>query len=79
METTGNEEVIEGLRNRYPQIHPLIFHRSVERANDLGDLFDILEEFPSEYPIVWDESEHCWKHTKDLSQKEKFDLNKIGG
>lgn len=75
MEITGNEKVIEGLMDRYSQMHPLIFHRSLERATGPGDLFDILEGFPDKYPLIWDEADHCWKHTKDLAQKEKFNFD----
>lgn len=73
-------EAIEGLKKRYPDVHPLIFHRSVERASSLGELFDILEDIPSnEMPILWDEESRRWQTTEDLCLSQKFDLNVVGG
>jgi hypothetical protein len=69
-----DEGFLQKLRERYSQIHPLIFHRSVERAISKTDLFDILDSFPTEYPVVWDDSERKWTVTKDLLQISKFDL-----
>lgn len=57
------------LRKRYAHIHPLMFHRCLEKANTNGELFDLLEEMPVECPIVWDTSEKKWKHTTDLLQQ----------
>lgn len=62
------DEVQTKLKERYYHIHPLIFQRSLERANTNVELFDILEELPQEFPIVWDESIRRWKHTDDLLQ-----------
>ena len=66
--------IIESLKERYKNVHPLIFHRSAERAKTAGELFDILETFPSKYPVVWDDEKHRWKHTDDFTQVEKFNL-----
>lgn len=52
--------VIEKLKLRYPNIHPLIFHRSVEHAKTNGELFDILESIPDKYPLVWCENTSRW-------------------
>lgn len=68
-----NVEVIEKLKNRYSNIHPLIFQRSVERTNNFSELFDILESFPHKYPVVWDSDNRRWITTKDLSQLSKFE------
>jgi hypothetical protein len=56
------------LKNRYPNLHPLIFKRSLEKAKSNGELFDILEEIPDEYPLIWDEKKRRWKNTDDLLQ-----------
>lgn len=61
-------DVQNALKLRYSNIHPLLFQRSLEKAETDGQLFDILETLPKEHPIVWDEVNHCWKHTKDLLQ-----------
>ena len=55
-----NQEVIDKLRERYVDLHPLIFLRSVEHAKDVGELFEILESFPKKYPVAWDEQARCW-------------------
>lgn len=59
-------EVVRKLRERYSGIHPTMFARSLERAYSLGSLFDILDTFPTEFPIKWDAAEKRWAHTKDL-------------
>lgn len=61
-----DENAIEKLRVRYANLHPLIFHRSMERAKSLVELFDILETVPKNYPIVWCEKTNRWKEEKDL-------------
>jgi hypothetical protein len=65
-------ETIENLKKQFSNLHPLIFHRSVERAKSVGELFDILDTFPHEYPVVWDENKRSWKVTKDLFQSKNF-------
>lgn len=69
-----DETTLEALRKRYPQVHPLLFQRSVERAKSGGDLFDILETVPEVYPILWSDKEHRWVHTDDILQAEQFKL-----
>lgn len=62
------DEINQALKDRYAHIHPLIFQRSMEKARSHGELFDILEDVPNAYPLVWDEIERRWKHTKNLLQ-----------
>ena len=62
-------EFKSALRERYPNIHPLIFHRCVEKARSDVELFDMLDSIPTEYPIIWDENIRAWVHT-DLLQKQ---------
>jgi hypothetical protein len=71
---TIDEEVVAKLRKRYKNIHQLIFHRSLERAETPGDLFDILDSFPDKYPLVWDDDERHWVATEDISQVGRFNL-----
>lgn len=61
-------EVQEALRNRYSHLHPLVFQRSLEKATSDGELFDILESYPTESPVVWDDEARRWIHTNDLLQ-----------
>lgn len=63
--------LIERLKDRYPNIHPLIFHRSVERAKSPGDLFDILDTFQQDFPVVWDAESRRWVKTDNIHQKEE--------
>lgn len=60
-----NLEVLKGLKERYRNIHPLIFQRSLERATSETDLFDILYKIPN-LPIVWNEKDHCWAKENDI-------------
>jgi hypothetical protein len=61
-------KVIEGLRD-YFDVHPLVFHRSLEKATSQGDLFDILSEIPDSCPMIWDDSEHKWMPSDLLQAK----------
>jgi len=61
-----DESLVDGLRDNFKDVHPLIFHRSLERAVSPGDLFDILDTIPIEYPIIWNEDERRWKSTDDI-------------
>jgi hypothetical protein len=63
-------EVQEAMKERYAHIHPLIFQRSLERSKNDGELFDILETIPDEFPIVWDDEKRSWVTTEDLIQSE---------
>lgn len=56
------------LKERHASLHPLLFQRSLEKARTDVELFDILEGIPKDYPLVWDEENHCWKKTEDLLQ-----------
>jgi len=67
-----DEQVSQKLRLRYPEIHPLLFQRSLERAKSNGELFDILDTMPQELPIVWDEELSRWVTTDDLLQQNEM-------
>ena len=61
------EDKLLALKKRYSNIHPLMFHRSLERARSMSDLFEILESVPDKLPIVWDESKRMWVREADLT------------
>ena len=61
-------ETQKALLKRYAHLHPLIFQRSLEKAQSDGELFDILETIPEEMPIMWDEENRRWAHTEDVLQ-----------
>lgn len=69
-----DEKALQGLRNRYKDIHPLIFHRSMEKSKSIGELFDIMEAIPEDYPIVWNEQERKWKSVEDQTLAHNFKL-----
>lgn len=55
-------KILNKLRTYY-DVHPLLFLRSCEMASCLADLYSILDTIPSDYPICWSESNHCWIKT----------------
>lgn len=61
-----NKKTIDNLKKRYKNIHPLIFHRSIERSKTDVELFDALDSFPKKYPIIWNEKKNCWSQSKRL-------------
>ena len=67
-----NHSIAKHLKQRYNNIHPLIFQRSLDRAIDDADLFDILDSFPNKYPVVWNNNERRWTLTDDLFLKSSF-------
>jgi hypothetical protein len=66
------DEVQEALKERYSHLHPLLFQRCLEKAKTNGELFDLLESVPQDYPIVWDERKRIWVHTEDLLQHKEI-------
>jgi len=64
--------VIEGLKTHFKQIHPVLFLRSQERAASTGNLFDILDTMPTEFPVSWDNEAYRWIQT-DLLQAAEFE------
>lgn len=59
------EDAVQTLRSRYPDLHPLIFQRTMEKVHSLAELFDILESVPKP-PIVWDDAKRHWVKETDL-------------
>jgi hypothetical protein len=64
------DDVQKAMRQRFSHIHPLMFARSIEKTKSNGELFDVVSTVPTEYPVIWDEEAHCWKHTTDLLQSD---------
>jgi hypothetical protein len=54
------EEIIESIKKRYSFLPSFVIFRSLERARSSGDLFDILDTFPSVYPVIWEEDKRRW-------------------
>jgi len=57
---------LDGLRRRYSTMHPLMFQRTIERANSAGEAFDMLESIPPTFPIIWDEQKRQWVSLTDM-------------
>jgi len=66
-----DKDLVAKLKERY-NVHPLIFHRSLERAKTGGDLFDMLDTMPNKFPLVWNEEDRQWTATDDLYQAGGF-------
>lgn len=60
--------IIKKLRERYSEMHPVMFIRSIERSKDATDLFDILDSFPNKFPVKWSEQERRWVYSGNLSE-----------
>lgn len=48
-----DNDIIVKLRERYGDLHPLLFHVSCDRSKSLSDLFDILDSVEG-LPVQWD-------------------------
>lgn len=71
-----DQNALQKLQERYKDLHPLLFHRSVERAKSLGDLFDILDTVPKKLPVVWCEHQRRWVREYDLFLIDQFFIDK---
>lgn len=67
-------DVVLTLTGRYGHLHPLLVHRSVERARTVGELFDLLDTCPPGSPVVWDHAARRWVLTDDILQLENFQI-----
>lgn len=66
------EETLKNFKKRYAHFHPLLVQRSVERARDESDLFEILESVPKKPPYSWSEEKHAWIKDLDVSAKKQL-------
>ncbi len=60
-----DEKVIAALKERYKNLHPLVFHRSLEKSLSAADFFDILENIPK-FPFFWDDNNKKWSKLNDF-------------
>lgn len=67
-----DKSIVEALKLRYKDLHPLIFKRSVEHATSAGNLFDILEGIPNKFPIFWCNDNKIWMQAKDITLRKGF-------
>lgn len=55
-----DSEIVCKLKSRYDHLSPLMLQRSVERAVNEVELFDILDTIPDAYPLVWNNDKRRW-------------------
>ena len=72
-----NPATVESLKQRYVGVHPLLFHRSLEKAASAGELFDILDTIPEHFPLTWNDETHRWERTNDLTLSHRFDFTTL--
>ena len=63
------DEIQKALKERYSNIHPLLFHRSVEKSASNAELFDILDSIPNTLPVMWDDELRRWVSTELLQNQ----------
>jgi hypothetical protein len=54
-------EIVCALKERYSDLSPLLFNRSVERSKNTAELFDILDTVPPVFPLAWNAVERRWE------------------
>jgi hypothetical protein len=67
-----DKNALENIKNKYKNVHPLMFTRSVEKSKTNGELFDIVSTIPEEFPIIWNESKKRWVVTNDIFLSNEF-------
>jgi hypothetical protein len=55
-----SSDVVFALKNRYAGLPPLLLSRSIERARNEVELFDILDTVPGTFPLVWSSHHRRW-------------------
>jgi hypothetical protein len=59
-------ELLKKLKERYDHVDPIVFLKTVGLVETPGELFDVLEDIPKDYPIVWNPDTKKWVKTIDL-------------
>lgn len=66
------------IKTQYSHLHPLIFHRSIEYAKNLSELYDILEDIPDQYPVKWSYEKNKWESVETPCLVENLKYNIFG-
>lgn len=66
-----DNELLCKFRLKYDHLHPLLLQRSIEKANDSLELFEILESIPKP-PFSWDENSRSWVKNMDVLSKKQL-------
>ena len=56
----GSSDIVSALKKRYANLPPLLLSRSIERAKNEVELFDILETVPVGLPLLWCNTRRRW-------------------
>jgi len=72
MTISPEDPYVEALKKRYQHLNSLVFYRSLEKARDQMDFFEILEGIPDRLPFSWDENKHSWVRDDDIIAKKKL-------
>ena len=64
-------DTYEALKEKFSHIHPLMFQRCVERTKTAGELFDMLDLMPKDYPIAWNQTRKEWVQVDLLTAESK--------
>ena len=67
-----SSKVVLALKKRYANLPPLLLSRSIERARDEVELFDILDTVPQEFPLMWLNDQRRWVACEVLSMPDKW-------
>lgn len=62
-----DDRTLSNFRAKYASVHPLVFQRSLDRANSALELFEILESVPQSAPFSWDEGSRSWRSDEDMT------------
>jgi len=60
MNKNKDDIIFSKLKQRYSNIHPVIFYKSLQHTVSLGHLFDVLEVFKNKFPVKWDCEQKSW-------------------
>lgn len=67
-----SEKELSNFKSKYSGVHPLVFHRSLEKAVSALDLFEILESMPSKAPFSWNDDTRSWVVDEDIMGVERL-------
>jgi len=67
-----DKKVLENIKEKYKNVHPLMFTRSIEKSKTNGELFDIISTIPEGFPVIWNDSKKRWIKINDLFLSNEF-------
>jgi hypothetical protein len=59
--TEQQRRVVMALRERYTEVHEVVFRRTVGLVRTETELFDALEAMPASLPLMWDDTTRRWR------------------